>query len=85
MVVLRAVEESRRDGVATMAQALAYSLFLAIPATALVVLGVFSLVADPAVIEDVVDRFGRVMPPRRRSSSRTASVVRPSPRGAASS
>ena len=84
MVVLRAVEESRRDGVATMAQALAYSLFLAIPATALVVLGVFSLVADPGVIEDVVDRIGRVMPAQatqlledslRRSSESTGSSV----------
>ena len=43
-----------------LAQALAYSLFLAIPATALVVLGIFSLVADPSVIEDVVNRAGRV-------------------------
>jgi membrane protein len=45
-----------------LAQALAYSLFLAIPATALVVLGVFSLVADPSVIDDVVERVGRVIP-----------------------
>ena len=39
-----------------LAQALAYSLFLAIPATALVVLGVFSLVADPSVIDNIVER-----------------------------
>ena len=44
------------------AQALAYSLFLAIPAAALVVLGVFSLVADPTLIQAVVERAGRVMP-----------------------
>jgi membrane protein len=48
--------------VATIARALAYSLFLAIPATALLVLGVFSLVADPDLIQEIVDRAGRVMP-----------------------
>ena len=67
-----------------LAQALAYSLFLAIPATALVVLGVFSLVADPSVIGNVVDRAGRVMPAQatqlleqslRRSSESTGSSV----------
>jgi len=67
-----------------LAQALAYSLFLAIPATALVVLGVFSLVADPGAIEDVVGRLGRVMPTQatqlleqslRRSSESTGSSV----------
>ena len=61
-VLRRAVAESRRDDVPTIAQALAYSLFLAIPAFALVVLGVFSLAADPSLIEDVVNRLGRVMP-----------------------
>ena len=45
-----------------MAQALAYALFLAIPATALVVLGVFSLVADPEAVTRVVDAARDVMP-----------------------
>jgi membrane protein len=67
-----------------LAQALAYSLFLAIPATALVVLGVFSLVADPSVIDNIVERVGRVMPAQatqlleqslRRSSESTRSNV----------
>jgi membrane protein len=67
-----------------LAQALAYSLFLAIPATALVVLGVFSLVADPSVIDNIVERVGRVMPEQatqlleeslRRSSESTGSNV----------
>ena len=67
-----------------LAQALAYSLFLAIPATALVVLGVFSLVADPSVIDNIVERVGRVMPAQatqlleqslRRSSESTGSNV----------
>jgi len=42
----RAVTEARDDDVAMVARALAYSLFLAIPAAALLALGVFSLVAD---------------------------------------
>jgi len=45
-----------------MAQALAYALFLAIPATALVVLGVFSIVADPEAVTRVVDAARGVMP-----------------------
>ena len=62
-VVLRsAIQEARDDDVATMAQALAYALFLAIPATALVVLGVFSLVADPEAVTRVVDAARDVMP-----------------------
>src|SRR5262245_52011493 len=61
-VLRSAVNASREDGVPMMARALAYSLFLAIPATALVALGVFSLVADDSLIESLVKRFGSVMP-----------------------
>jgi membrane protein len=61
--VLRgAVCKSRADKVTTLAQAIAYSLFLAIPAAALVVLGVFSLVADPEAIDRIVDSARGVMP-----------------------
>jgi membrane protein len=55
--------KSRQDGLTTLAQAIAYSLFLAIPAAGLVVLGVFSLVADPEAIDRVVDSAQGVMPP----------------------
>jgi membrane protein len=61
-VLRSAVREARDDDVSTMAQALAYALFLAIPATALVVLGVFSLVADPDAVTRVVDAARDVMP-----------------------
>ena len=57
-----ALSEARKHGVTTMAQALAYSLFLAIPATALVVLGVFSLLATPSAIQSLVDRARSIMP-----------------------
>ncbi len=62
IVLRRAVAESRQDDVATMAQALAYSLFLAIPALALVVLGLFSLVADEQTVRSLVGRVDTVMP-----------------------
>jgi membrane protein len=61
-VLRRALSEAREHGVTTMAQALAYSLFLAIPATALVVLGVFSLLASPSAIQSLVDRAHSIMP-----------------------
>ncbi len=58
----RAAKDSLDDGVPMVAQALAYALFLAIPATLLVVLGVFSLVADASTIESLIDRARAVMP-----------------------
>jgi membrane protein len=61
-VVSGAVRESRRHGLTTTARALAYSVFLAIPAGMLVVLGVFSLVADESDVARLVNRLDNVMP-----------------------
>jgi membrane protein len=61
-VLGRAVREARRDGITTTAQALAYSLFLAIPATLLVLLGLFSLLADKHAVTQLVDRTKTIMP-----------------------
>lgn len=61
-VLRSALREARDDGVSTSAQALAYSLFLAIPATLLVLLGVFSLVADEEAVASLIDRAEAVMP-----------------------
>ena len=61
-VLRRAAKDSLDDDVPMVAQALAYSLFLAIPASLLVVLGVFSLAADASVIESFIDRARAVMP-----------------------
>ena len=58
----RAVCEARRDRIVMTAQAIAYSLFLAIPASLLVLIGVFSLVADDALLDDLVARARTVMP-----------------------
>ena len=62
IVLRRAVQESRADDVTMVAQALAYSLFLAIPAGMLVALGVFSLVADATTVESLIERAKTVMP-----------------------
>ena len=62
LVTRAAVEKARDDDVSTTARALAYSLFLAIPAGMLVVLGVFSLAADAAAIDRLLERAGSVMP-----------------------
>jgi membrane protein len=58
----RAVEGAREDRITTTAQALAYSLFLAIPATFLLLLGVFSLTAAPGDVAGLVERLEAVMP-----------------------
>lgn len=61
-IVRGAVREAREDRITMLAQALAYSLFLAIPSTFLLLLGVFSLVASPEDVGALVDRLETVMP-----------------------
>jgi hypothetical protein len=61
-VLRRAAIEARDDDVPTVAQALAYSLFLAIPASMLIVLGTFSLLADEGTVASLIDRMQDVMP-----------------------
>jgi membrane protein len=62
IVARRAIAEARQDRVAMTAQAIAYSLFLAIPASLFVLIGVFSLVADESLIDELVARARTVMP-----------------------
>ena len=57
-----AVGNAREDRVTTTAQALAYSLFLAIPAVFLVLLGLFSVFADASAVRGVVDGMSAVIP-----------------------
>jgi membrane protein len=61
-VLVRAAKDSLADDVPMLASALAYNAFLAIPATLLLVVGLFSLLADPEVINDLMQRLGTVMP-----------------------
>jgi membrane protein len=63
VVILRlAYTGAKNNRVTTTAQALAYSLFLAIPSAFLVVLGVFSLVASPADVTGLIERGQGVIP-----------------------
>jgi membrane protein len=62
LVLRDAVVEARHDRLTTTAQALAYSLFLAIPSAFLVVLGVFSLVASPGDVNNLIQRAQTVIP-----------------------
>lgn len=57
-----ALAEARADGVATLARALAFSLFMAIPALFLVLLGAFSLLGGERTVEELVNRTGTVLP-----------------------
>src|SRR3954469_6155993 len=61
-ILREAVTQAKQNNVTMVAQALAYSFFLAIPSICLVILGVFSLVPSPADVRDLVDRAGSVMP-----------------------
>lgn len=58
----RAVRGSLDDNVPMMASALAYSAFFAIPSMLLLLLGVFTLVADDATITHLVDRLTIIAP-----------------------
>jgi membrane protein len=59
---VRAVKESLDDNVPMMASALAYSAFFAIPAALLLLLGVFTLVADESTITHLVNRLTEIAP-----------------------
>jgi membrane protein len=61
-VVVRAGKETIDDNVPMMASALAYSSFFAIPSVLLLVLGVFTLVADASTIDEIVDKLTAVAP-----------------------
>ena len=61
-IVKRAGKATLDDNMPMIAQALAFSTFIAIPSVLLVVLGVFTLVAGPETITTLMDHFGSVMP-----------------------
>jgi membrane protein len=63
LVAKRTIAEAREDRISMTAQALAYSLFLAIPSVLLVVLGVFSMVASPSDVTRLIDRLKGIIPP----------------------
>jgi membrane protein len=61
-VLVQAAKASVEDQVPMMASAVAFSTFLAIPATLLLALGVFTLFAEETLIDDLMERFGTVVP-----------------------
>ena len=61
-VVIRAGKEAIADNIPDAAASVAYYSFLAIPATLLLSVGVFSLAADPEAIETMIDKLGTVVP-----------------------
>ena len=61
-IVVRAGKESLDDQITDLAAALAYYSFLAIPSILLVALGVFSVFADPAAVQKLIDKVGTVAP-----------------------
>src|SRR5436190_13461155 len=61
-VVRGAGKKTIADNMPMIAQALAYSTFMAIPAVLLVALGVFTLLAGPQTIASLMQHFGSVMP-----------------------
>jgi membrane protein len=61
-VFVRAGKEALQDHVTNLAAALAYYAFLAIPSLLLVVVGVFSLVADEDGVNTIIERLQGVVP-----------------------
>jgi membrane protein len=61
-IFVRAGKESLDDQITDLAAALAYYSFLAIPSILLVALGVFSVFADPAAVQKLIDKVGTVAP-----------------------
>ncbi len=61
-IVKRAAKNTIEDNMPMIAQALAFSTFMAVPAVLLVVVGVFTLVAGPQTITSLMNHFGAVMP-----------------------
>jgi len=58
----RSGKEMLDDNMMMIAQALAYSTFFAIPSVLLVVIGLFTMIAEPSTITRVIDHLGTVMP-----------------------
>src|SRR3954471_8445595 len=61
-IVKRAGKEFMSDNCMMLASALAYSTFFAIPAVIIVAVGLFTLVASPAMITSFIDSLNGVVP-----------------------
>jgi membrane protein len=61
-ILVRAAREALDDGITDWAAALAYYLFLALPATLLLTLGLFGVLAGPGAVDTVMEKLGQVAP-----------------------
>jgi membrane protein len=61
-ILKRALKEANRDHITSLAAALAYYAFLAIPSALLIAAGLFSLLAGPDAVTTVVDKLGTIIP-----------------------
>jgi membrane protein len=61
-IVKRAFKSGNDDHITSLAAALAYYAFLAIPATLLIAAGLFGLVAGPHAVNTVIDKLHGVVP-----------------------
>ncbi len=66
-IAKRAGKAMLDDNMTVFAQALAYSLFLAIPSVLLLTIGLFTLLAGPATITHVIHHVGGVIPGQART------------------
>jgi membrane protein len=61
-VVKRAFKEANNDHITSLAAALAYYAFLAIPATLLIAAGLFGLFAGPDAVGNLIDKLQGIIP-----------------------
>jgi membrane protein len=61
-ILKRAVKGANDDHITSLAAALAYYAFLAIPATLLIAAGIFGLVAGPHAVSTVIDKLNGIVP-----------------------
>ena len=61
-IVKRALKKANEDHITSLAAALAYYAFLAIPATLLIAAGLFGLLAGPDAVTNVIDRLHGIIP-----------------------
>ncbi len=61
-ILRRAAKQASADHITSLAAALAYYAFLAIPATLLIAAGIFGLVAGPDAVTTVIDKLHGVIP-----------------------
>src|SRR5438552_14694741 len=61
-ILKRALKDANRNHITSLAAALAYYAFLAIPSALLIAAGIFSLLAGPHAVTTVVDKLGTIIP-----------------------